>query len=153
MVEIPELKSDQEYLIEMDKLVVEGQEITDTGWYLIGRTKKQLPSLEALEVDYLSTDAQFTVTPKNLNDADETITSIRYVVYQQEDYEANGKTAEIYASATVNGNEKNSAVYIGRTADMKDGSYVVVAYVMGNDGQNDYELAPIVSNPAIVGKK
>ncbi|MBO0472172.1 hypothetical protein IGL98_000658 [Enterococcus sp. DIV0840] len=153
VVEIPELKSDQEYLIEMDKLVVEGQEITDTGWYLIGRTKKQLPSLEALEVDYLSTDAQFTVTPKNLNDADETITSIRYVVYQQEDYEANGKTAEIYASATVNGNEKNSAVYIGRTADMKDGSYVVVAYVMGNDGQNDYELAPIVSNPAIVGKK
>lgn len=153
ILELTGLASNQEYLIEMARLVVDGQEVTDNSWYLIGKTKKQLPELESLLLEYSSSDAQFVVTPQNLKDPDATITSIRYVIYSEEDYAANGSQAENYASATVNTANKNSVVRIGRTAGMPNGSYVAVAYVTGNDDQSDYELTPVQSNTVVIGTK
>ncbi|MTD39053.1 hypothetical protein GIX45_10450 [Erwinia sp. CPCC 100877] len=153
VLELTGLESNQEYLIEMARLVVDGQEVTDSNWYLIGKTKKQLPVLEGLLLEYSSSDSQFIITPRNLTDLDETITNIRYLIYSEADYEENGSQAEIYASATVNSANKNSVARIGRTVGMTDGSYVAVACVMGNDDQSDYELPPVLSNSVVIGMK
>jgi hypothetical protein len=153
VLELTGLESNREYLIEMARLVVDGQEVTDSNWYLVGKTKKQLPVLEGLLLEYSSSDSQFIVTPQKLKDLDETITNIRYVIYAEEDYEENGSQAEVRASATVNSANKNSVVRIGRTVGMTDGSYVAVAYVMGNDDQSDYELPPVRSNSVVIGMK
>lgn len=153
ITELMGLDSNQEYLIEMSKLIVDGQDATDTSWYLIGHTKKQKPALESLLLEYSVSNTQFRVTPKNITDPDETITNIRYSVYLESDYQVNGSQAKVFASATVNATNKNSTVRIGRTSNMANDSYVVVAYVMGNDGQNNYELPPVVSNPVTIGQK
>lgn len=153
ILELTELDSNREYIVEMSRLVVDGQEVTDSNWYVIGKTNKQLPALEGISLEYSSSDSQFIITPQKLEDLDETITNIRYVIYSEEDYEKNGSQAEVYASAAVNSANKNSVARIGRNVGMKDGNYVAVAYVMGNDDQSDYELPPVLSNSVIIGMK
>lgn len=152
-LQIEGLESNQEYLIEMEKLVVDGQEVTDKNWYLIGKTKKQLPTVESITLEYNSTNSQLTIKPNAISDPDNTITNIRYVVYSEEEYAAKGEAAENFASATVNGNNKNSLVHIGRTSNMTDGNYIAVAYIMGNDDQSDYTLPPVASNAVTIGRK
>ncbi|WP_239256722.1 ATP phosphoribosyltransferase regulatory subunit [Listeria ilorinensis] len=147
------LDSDKEYIIEMEKLVVDGKDVTDDSWYFISSTLKAKPTIEGLTLSYSTEKGEFTVVPNKLVDSDSSITSIRYVAYLEDDYRANGENAKEYAYSVVDASQKNTAVKVGRTVDMSDGNYVFVAYISGNNGQSDYTFASPVSNSVIVGKK
>ncbi|MBK3913579.1 hypothetical protein [Listeria ivanovii] len=152
-VNFDSLSSSKEYIIEMDKLVVDGKDVTDESWYFISSTLKAKPTIDGLNLSYSTDRGEFVVAPVKLADKDSAITSIRYVAYLEDDYKANGKKAKEYAYSVVDASQKNTAVKVGRTVDMSDGNYVFVAYISGNNGQSDFTFASPVSNSVIVGKK
>lgn len=147
------LSSSKEYIIEMDKLIVDGKDVTDESWYFISSTLKAKPTIDGLNLSYSTDKGEFLVEPVKLVDTDNAITSIRYVAYLEDDYKANGDKAKEYAYSVVDASQKNTAVKVGRTVDMSDNNYVFVAYISGNNGQYDYTFASPVSNSVIVGKK
>lgn len=152
-VNFDSLSSSKEYIIEMDKLIVDGKDVTDEGWYFISSTLKAKPTIEGLNLAYSTEKGEFIVSPNNLVDADNSITSIRYVAYLEDDYKENGDKAKEYAYSVVEASQKKTAVKVGRTVDMSDGNYVFVAYISGNNGQSDFTFATPPSNSVIVGKK
>lgn len=147
------LSSSKEYIIEMEKLVVDGKDVTDESWYFISSTLKAKPTIDGLNLSYSTDKGEFVVSPVNLVDKDSAITSIRYVAYSEDDYKANGDKAKEYAYSVVDASQKNTEVKVGRTVDMSDGNYVFVAYISGNNGQSDFTFATPASNSVIVGKK
>ncbi|HCJ4459920.1 TPA: ATP phosphoribosyltransferase regulatory subunit [Listeria innocua] len=152
-VKFDSLNSSKEYIIEMEKLVVDGKEVTDDNWYFIASTLKAKPSMAGIDLSYSTEKGEFTAVPINLIDTDNSITNIRYVAYLEEDYKANGQNAKEYAYSVVNASQKKTAVKVGRTVDMSDGNYVFVAYISGNNNQSDFTLATPVSNAVVVGLK
>ncbi|MBC6153339.1 ATP phosphoribosyltransferase regulatory subunit, partial [Listeria booriae] len=128
-------------------------DVTDEGWYFISSTLKAKPTVEGLNLAYSTEKGEFIVSPNNLVDADNSITSIRYVAYLEDDYKENGDKAKEYAYSVVEASQKKTAVKVGRTVDMSDGNYVFVAYISGNNGQSDFTFATPPSNSVIVGKK
>ncbi|MBF2455065.1 ATP phosphoribosyltransferase regulatory subunit, partial [Listeria seeligeri] len=152
-VKFDSLNSSKEYIIEMEKLVVDGKEVTDDNWYFIASTLKAKPSMAGIDLSYSTEKGEFTAVPINLIDTDNSITNIRYVAYLEEDYKANGQNAKEYAYSVVNASQKKTAVKVGRTVDMSDGNYVFVAYISGNNNQSDFTFATPVSNAVVVGLK
>ncbi|ECQ6354558.1 ATP phosphoribosyltransferase regulatory subunit [Listeria innocua] len=152
-VKFDSLISSKEYIIEMEKLVVDGKEVTDDNWYFIASTLKAKPSMAGIDLAYSTEKGEFTAVPINLIDKDNSITNIRYVAYLEEDYKANGQNAKEYAYSVVDASQKKTAVKVGRTVDMSDGNYVFVAYISGNNNQSDFTLATPVSNAVVVGLK
>lgn len=152
-VKFNSLSSAKEYIIEMEELIVDGKNVTDDSWYFISSTLKAKPTIEGINLSYSTDKGEFVASPVNLIDRDESITSIRYVAYLEDDYKANGSNAKEYAYSVVDANQKKTAVKVGRTVDMNDGSYIFVGYISGNNGQSDYTFATPASNSVIVGKK
>ncbi|HAA6373906.1 TPA_asm: ATP phosphoribosyltransferase regulatory subunit [Listeria monocytogenes] len=152
-VKFNSLSSDKEYIIEMEELIVDGKNVTDDGWYFISSTLKAKPTIEGLNLSYSTDKGEFVASPVNLVDRDESITSIRYVAYLEDDYKVNGSNAKEYAYSVVDANQKKTAVKVGRTVDMNDGNYIFVGYISGNNGQSDYTFATPASNSVVVGKK
>ncbi|MBC2184027.1 ATP phosphoribosyltransferase regulatory subunit [Listeria sp. FSL L7-0233] len=152
-VKFDALNSSKEYIVEMEKLVVDGKEVTDENWYFIASTLKAKPTMTGIDLSYSTEKGEFTATPINLIDKDSSITSIRYVAYLEEDYKANGENAKEYAYSVVDSSQKKTSVKVGRTVDMSDGSYVFVAYISGNNNQADFTFATPVSNAVVVGMK
>lgn len=152
-VRLAHLTSNQAYVVEMEKLEVSSKDVTDSAWYLITSTLKEQPTIKGLQLQYHTEKGEFEVQPDRLKDPDETIQSIRYVAYQQQDYQKNGSKAQEYASTVIHGDQKNATAKVARTVDMTDGDYVFVAYITGNDGQSDFTLTSPVSNAVVVGKK
>ncbi|MEF3401684.1 ATP phosphoribosyltransferase regulatory subunit, partial [Listeria monocytogenes] len=109
--------------------------------------------IEGLNLSYSTDKGEFVASPVNLVDRDESITSIRYVAYLEDDYKVNGSNAKEYAYSVVDANQKKTAVKVGRTVDMNDGNYIFVGYISGNNGQSDYTFATPASNSVVVGKK
>ncbi|EFR95331.1 putative secreted protein, partial [Listeria innocua FSL J1-023] len=147
------LSSDKEYIVEMEELIVDGKNVTDESWYFISSTLKAKPTMEGLNLEYSTEKGEFVASPVNLVDKDESITSIRYVAYLEDDYKANGENAKEYAYSVVDASQKKTAVKVGRTVDMSDGNYIFVAYISGNNGQSDFTFASPASNSVVVGKK
>lgn len=137
-VKFNSLSSAKEYIIEMEELIVDGKNVTDDSWYFISSTLKAKPTIEGINLSYSTDKGEFVASPVNLIDRDESITSIRYVAYLEDDYKANGSNAKEYAYSVVDANQKKTAVKVGRTVDMNDGSYIFVGYISGNNGQSDY---------------
>ncbi|EAV9888663.1 ATP phosphoribosyltransferase regulatory subunit, partial [Listeria monocytogenes] len=152
-VKFNSLSSAKGYIIEMEELIVDGKNVTDDSWYFISSTLKAKPTIEGINLSYSTDKGEFVASPVNLIDRDESITSIRYVAYLEDDYKANGSNAKEYAYSVVDANQKKTAVKVGRTVDMNDGSYIFVGYISGNNGQSDYTFATPASNSVIVGKK
>lgn len=152
-VKLDSLSSSKEYIVEMEKLVVDGKEVTDENWYFIASTLKAKPTMTGIDLSYSTEKGEFTAVPINLIDKDSSITSIRYVAYLEEDYKANGENAKEYAYSVVDSSQKKTSVKVGRTVDMSDGNYVFVAYISGNNNQSDYTFATPVSNVVVVGMK
>ncbi|EAF8819548.1 ATP phosphoribosyltransferase regulatory subunit, partial [Listeria monocytogenes] len=152
-VKFNSLSSAKEYIIEMEELIVDGKNVTDDSWYFISSTLKAKSTIEGINLSYSTDKGEFVASPVNLIDRDESITSIRYVAYLEDDYKANGSNAKEYAYSVVDANQKKTAVKVGRTVDMNDGSYIFVGYISGNNGQSDYTFATPASNSVIVGKK
>ncbi len=99
--------------------------VTDDGWYFISSTLKAKPTIEGLNLSYSTDKGEFVASPVNLVDRDESITSIRYVAYLEDDYKVNGSNAKEYAYSVVDANQKKTAVKVGRTVDMNDGNYIL----------------------------
>ncbi|MBC1391656.1 ATP phosphoribosyltransferase regulatory subunit, partial [Listeria welshimeri] len=137
----------------MEELIVDGKNVTDESWYFISSTLKSKPTMEGLNLEYSTEKGEFVASPVNLVDRDESITSIRYVAYLEDDYKANGENAKEYAYSVVDASQKKTAVKVGRTVDMSDGNYIFVAYISGNNGQSDFTFASPASNSVVVGKK
>ncbi|MDT0014876.1 ATP phosphoribosyltransferase regulatory subunit [Listeria cossartiae] len=152
-VKLDSLSSSKEYIVEMEKLVVDGKEVTDENWYFIASTLKAKPTMTGIDLSYSTEKGEFTAVPINLIDKDSSITSIRYVAYLEEDYKANGENAKEYAYSVVDSSQKKTSVKVGRTVDMSDGNYVFVAYISGNNNQSDYTFATPASNAVVVGMK
>ncbi|MBC1978342.1 ATP phosphoribosyltransferase regulatory subunit [Listeria marthii] len=152
-VKLDSLSSSKEYIVEMEKLVVDGKDVTDDNWYFIASTLKAKPTMTGIDLSYSTEKGEFTAVPINLIDKDSSITSIRYVAYLEEDYKANGENAKEYAYSVVDSSQKKTSVKVGRTVDMSDGNYVFVAYISGNNNQSDYTFATPASNAVVVGMK
>ncbi|HBZ6321195.1 TPA: ATP phosphoribosyltransferase regulatory subunit [Listeria monocytogenes] len=152
-VKFDSLSSSKEYIIEMEKLVVDGKDVTDENWYFIASTLKAKPTMAGIDLSYSTEKGEFTAVPINLIDKDSSITSIRYVAYLEEDYKANGENAKEYAYSVVDASQKKTSVKVGRTVDMSDGNYVFVAYISGNNNQSDFTFATPASNAVVVGMK
>ncbi|MBC1806609.1 ATP phosphoribosyltransferase regulatory subunit [Listeria sp. FSL L7-0993] len=152
-VKLDSLNSSKEYIVEMEKLVVDGKDVTDDNWYFIASTLKAKPTMTGIDLSYSTEKGEFTAVPINLIDKDSSITSIRYVAYLEEDYKANGESAKEYAYSVVDSSQKKTSVKVGRTVDMSDGNYVFVAYISGNNNQSDYTFATPASNAVVVGMK
>lgn len=152
-VKLDSLNSSKEYIVEMEKLVVDGKDVTDDNWYFIASTLKAKPTMTGIDLSYSTEKGEFTAVPINLIDKDSSITSIRYVAYLEEDYKANGENAKEYAYSVVDSSQKKTSVKVGRTVDMSDGNYVFVAYISGNNNQSDYTFATPASNAVVVGMK
>ncbi|MBF2555715.1 ATP phosphoribosyltransferase regulatory subunit [Listeria marthii] len=152
-VNLDSLSSSKEYIVEMEKLVVDGKDVTDDNWYFIASTLKAKPTMTGIDLSYSTEKGEFTAVPINLIDKDSSITSIRYVAYLEEDYKANGENAKEYAYSVVDSSQKKTSVKVGRTVDMSDGNYVFVAYISGNNNQSDYTFATPASNAVVVGMK
>lgn len=152
-VTLPGLNSNESYIIEMNRLIINGQDLTSSSWYLVASTLKQLPEVKDIEIKYDGASNLLSIAAKSITDPDEAITSIRYVSYLKAEYEALGRDATDYASATMSGSQKYSSVQIYRTENMLEGEYIVVGYVIGNDGEKDFELVTEPSNSIIIGIK
>ncbi|TLG76758.1 hypothetical protein [Culicoidibacter larvae] len=147
------LNSNESYIVEMNQLIINGQNLTSSSWYLVASTLKQLPEVKDLEIKYDGASNLLSIVAKSITDPDEAITSIRYVSYLKAEYEALGREATEYASATMSGSQKYSSVQVYRTENMVEGEYIVVGYVIGNDGEKDFELVTEPSNSIIIGIK
>ncbi|MGY3777917.1 hypothetical protein [Isobaculum melis] len=152
-VRIDGLASNTEYLIEMNDLIVDGKNVTDSKWYLLATTAKKIPTIQGLELAYKDGIGEFSVTPIDLLDQDDTITSVTYKAYLQSDYELNGEAAQVWASTVVGSNQKNTVVKVSRTADMQEGAYLFVAYLTGNQGEGDFMIQSPPSNAVTIGMK
>lgn len=152
-VRLDGLDSNTEYLIEMNDLIVDSKNVTDSKWYLLATTAKKLPTIQGLDLAYKDGVGEFSVTPINLADQDDTITSITYKAYLESDYLANGENAHVWASTVVGSNQKNTVAKVSRTADMEEGNYVFVAYITGNQGENEFMIQSPPSNAVTIGMK
>lgn len=112
-VKFNSLSSAKEYIIEMEELIVDGKNVTDDSWYFISSTLKAKPTIEGINLSYSTDKGEFVASPVNLIDRDESITSIRYVAYLEDDYKANGSNAKEYAYSVVDANQKKTAVKVG----------------------------------------
>lgn len=146
------LKSNTSYLTTIDEVNTQAGRIKDPKWYQVFTTLKEEPTINALELDYLSEQAVAKVTPVNLKDEDNSIQTIRYVLYEENDYVQNKEDATEVVSTSIN----STGIYGGVDLPVKNissGHYLAVAYLSGSNGAEEYHIASAPSNSVKIGGK
>ncbi|EGO8312415.1 hypothetical protein E3O82_002401 [Enterococcus faecalis] len=146
------LKSSTSYLTTIDEIKTQSGSIKDPKWYQVFTTLKEEPTIDSLELEYLSEKAVAKVTPVELKDDDNSIHTIRYVLYEENDYLKNKEEATEIVSTSVNSTGMYGSVELP-VKNIPSGYYVAVAYITGSDGVQEYHLESPSSNAVKIGGK
>ncbi|EAD3143868.1 hypothetical protein LG129_000432 [Listeria monocytogenes] len=149
---LEDLKSNTSYLTTIDEVKTQSGSIKDPKWYQVFTTLKEEPTIESLELEYLSEQAVAKVTPIELKDDDNSIQTIRYVLYEENDYLQNKEEATEVVSTSVNNTGSYGSVELP-VNNISAGYYVAVAYITGSDGVQEYRIESPASNAVKIGGK
>lgn len=146
------LKSNTSYLTTIDEVKNQSGSIKDSKWYQVFNTLKEEPTIDSLELDYLSEESVVKVTPVDLKDDDNSIQTIRYVLYEENDYLQHKEEATEVVSTSVNNTGTYGSVELP-VKNIASGYYVAVAYISGSNGEEEYHIESPSSNAVKIGGK
>ena len=152
IVTISGLETNTSYVFQLNEVTVAGRVMTDNSWLSVFSTAKLKASMDDLTAEYVANRNTVDVTPIGIVDEDDSLNKIHYKLYDSEDYILFGEEAEIVNERIVSDNSIHlpTELFI---SSVPDGNYVVVAYLIGFNGFEEYEVCGPKSNTIKIGMK